>query len=101
LIKDLQSAGQGQAAQSWVGTGPNQPIEPNALGAALGTETIDALVAHTGMSREQLLTGLSGHLPGIVDQLTPQGRLLSEGEAAQLLDATWTEEDGASARRPH
>lgn len=101
LIKDLQNAGQGQAAQSWVGTGPNQPIEPNALGTALGPETIDVLVAHTGMSREQLLSGLSRHLPGIVDQLTPQGRLLSEGEAAQLLDTTWTEEDGASARRPH
>ena len=87
LLKDLQNAGHGQAAQSWVGTGPNQPIAPNDLAAALGGDTLDALTKQTGMTRGDLLAGLSQHLPGVVDQLTPQGRLPSGKEAAQLVES--------------
>jgi uncharacterized protein YidB (DUF937 family) len=57
------------------------------LAAALGGDTLDALTKQTGMSRDDLLTGLSQHLPGVVDQLTPRGRLLSGEEAAQLLES--------------
>lgn len=85
LIQDLQNAGHGQAAQSWVGTGPNQQIAPNDLAAAIGGDTLDALTKQTGMSRDDLLAGLSQHLPGVVDQLTPQGRLPTGKEATQLL----------------
>jgi uncharacterized protein YidB (DUF937 family) len=85
LLKDFQNAGHGPAAQSWVGTGPNQPIAPNDLEAALGDDTIDALAKQTGMTRADLLAGLSQHLPRVVDQLTPQGRVPSEKEAAQLM----------------
>jgi len=87
LLKGLQSAGQGQTAQSWVGTGPNQPIAPNDLAKALGGDTLDALTKQTGMTRDQLLAGLSQHLPGVVDRLTPHGRLPSEQEAAQFLES--------------
>ena len=87
LLKGLQNAGQGQAAQSWVGTGPNQPIAPNDLASALGDDTLDVLTKQTGMTRGDLLAGLSRHLPGVVDQLTPQGRLPSGKEAAQLLES--------------
>jgi uncharacterized protein YidB (DUF937 family) len=38
----------------------------------------------TGMSREELLAGLSRELPKAVDQLTPDGRLPTEQEAARL-----------------
>ncbi len=85
LVRDLQNAGQSQAAQSWVGTGPNQPIGPNELGAALGEDTLQALGQQTGMGRSDLLAALSQHLPEVVNQLTPQGKLPSESEAAQLL----------------
>jgi uncharacterized protein YidB (DUF937 family) len=84
LITDLQSAGQARAAQSWVDTGPNQPIAPNDLGAALGEDTIQALTERSGMPREDLLAALSQHLPEVVNQLTPQGRLPTESEAGKL-----------------
>ncbi len=84
LVRDLQKAGQGQATQSWIGTGPNQPISPNSLEAALGGETLDALAKQTGMDRAALLDGLSQHLPGVVDHLTPDGRLPTEDEAARM-----------------
>jgi uncharacterized protein YidB (DUF937 family) len=85
LIKDLQDSGHGQVAQSWVGRGPNQQIAPNDLASALGSDTIDALSKHTGMGRQQLLSGLSQNLPELVDQLTPEGRLPTEEEASRMI----------------
>ena len=82
LLRDLQSSGHGQAAQSWVGNGPNQEIAPHDLEHALGAETIDALTAQTGMKRDDLLSALSQHLPELVNQLTPNGRVPTEEEAS-------------------
>ena len=84
LIKDLQDAGHGQAAQSWVGNGPNQAIAPNDLAHALGDDTVQALSKQTGMSPDDLLGALSQHLPEVVDRLTPEGRLPTQSEAQQL-----------------
>jgi uncharacterized protein YidB (DUF937 family) len=86
LIRDLQGAGVPQA-QSWVGSGANQPVSPDQLGEALGGHTVDELTRQTGMSRGDLLSALSQHLPDVVDRLTPHGRLPSEGEAQQLAHA--------------
>jgi uncharacterized protein YidB (DUF937 family) len=83
ILKDLQNSGQGRAAQSWVGTGANEQIEPGDLGRALGSDTIDALSQQTGLGRDDLLAGLSQRLPELVDQLTPHGRLPTEQEASR------------------
>jgi uncharacterized protein YidB (DUF937 family) len=55
------------------------------LASALGSDKINALIAQTGMSRDDLLRGLSEYLPQVVDQLTPQGRLPTEQEAHRML----------------
>ena len=83
ILKDLQNAGQGRAAQSWVGRGENETIEPEALEKAIGSDTIDTLSKQTGLSYQQLLDGLSEHLPQLVDKLTPEGRLPTEHEVAK------------------
>jgi uncharacterized protein YidB (DUF937 family) len=85
LIKDLQNNGQGQAAKSWVASGPNQEIAPESLEAAAGVDTLDMLAKQTGMNRDQLLAGLSQHLPDLVNHLTPDGRLPTEEEAARMV----------------
>ena len=85
LLKQLQQNGHGDAADSWVGTGPNKAISPNDLADALGADKVSALAAHTGMSRDDLLQGLSEYLPTVVDKLTPQGRLPTEQEAGRML----------------
>jgi uncharacterized protein YidB (DUF937 family) len=33
------------------------------------------MMQHSGLSREELLDGLSKHLPEIVDRLTPEGQI--------------------------
>jgi uncharacterized protein YidB (DUF937 family) len=83
LLNDLQNSGQGWVAQSWVSRDTNEPIEPQDLGRALGTDTIDALSARTGLAQDELLAGLSQYLPQMVDQMTPDGRLPTEEEAAR------------------
>jgi uncharacterized protein YidB (DUF937 family) len=85
LIKEMQDAGHGQVARSWVGTGPNEDIPPKDLANALGSDTLDTLSKQSGLSVDELLAGFSQHLPDLVDQLTPKGRLPTEEEAARLV----------------
>jgi uncharacterized protein YidB (DUF937 family) len=85
LLKQLQQSGHSETANSWVGSGPNKDITPNDLANALGADKINALMTQSGMSRDDLLHGLSQYLPQVVDQLTPQGRVPTEQEAARLL----------------
>jgi uncharacterized protein YidB (DUF937 family) len=84
LLKQFEQNGQGDVAKSWVGAGPNKAIAPDDLANALGTDRINQLMQVSGMSRDDLLNGLSQHLPGVIDQLTPGGRVPTEQEAAQL-----------------
>jgi uncharacterized protein YidB (DUF937 family) len=83
LIGDMEDNGHGDVAKSWVGPGENKPIAPNDLAHALGADTIDKLSTQTGMPRDQLLSELSRNLPQLVDQLTPNGRLPTDQEAAR------------------
>jgi uncharacterized protein YidB (DUF937 family) len=85
IIKELQDSGHGRVAQSWVGTGPNEEIAPKDLAHALGTDTLNTLSKQTGLSMNDLLAGLSQHLPDLIDQLTPNGRLPTEHEAARMV----------------
>ncbi len=84
-MKQLQQGGQGDAANSWVGTGQNKAIAPNDLAKALGADQIESLASQSGMSRDDLLSGLSQYLPKVVDHLTPDGRLPTEDEVSDRL----------------
>src|ERR1700722_18281129 len=83
LLHQFQQAGQGETVNSWVGKGSNRAISPDDLTKALGPDQINTLIAHSGLSRQELLDGLSQHLPEIVDHLTPNGRLPTEQELSQ------------------
>jgi len=85
LIDHFKQNGHGQAADSWVGTGPNQPIAPDQLEQAIGPDVLDTLSKQTGLSREELVSRLTRELPAAVDKLTPAGRLPTEDEAARLI----------------
>jgi len=37
------------------------------------------------LSRDELLSGLSQYLPGVIDQLTPDGRLPTEKELSERI----------------
>jgi uncharacterized protein YidB (DUF937 family) len=85
LLKQFQQSGHGDVAKSWVDNGPNKAISSDDLAKALGGDQIETLMAHTGLSRQDLLAGLSQQLPEIVNQLTPDGRLPTEQELSRSL----------------
>jgi len=75
LIEKFQRAGQGDVINSWVGSGQNQPIQPGPLGQVLGQTTISDLARKAGVNEQDLLNQLAQALPGIINNLTPNGRL--------------------------
>jgi uncharacterized protein YidB (DUF937 family) len=82
ILQQLEAKGLGQAVQSWVGTGANQVVSVEQLEKALGSEQIQQLAAHVGVSPDVLRSHLSEILPKIVDRLTPDGKLpVAAGEA--------------------
>jgi uncharacterized protein YidB (DUF937 family) len=80
LLDRLSNAGLGQTVNSWVGTGQNAPVQPEQLNSALGQTTISDLARRSGMSEQELLAQLSRTLPGVIDKLTPSGRIPSQTE---------------------
>jgi len=85
LLNQFRKAGHGDAAGSWVSNAPNRPISPGDLSKVLDTDQINTLMSQSGLSRDELLTGLSNHLPRLVDHLTPNGRMPTDEEMSRLV----------------
>jgi uncharacterized protein YidB (DUF937 family) len=81
LVGQLSNAGLGDQVQSWVGTGPNQPVDPNQLGSALGPERVNQLSSQSGIGVGSLLPMLASALPMVINALTPDGRVPSGNTA--------------------
>jgi uncharacterized protein YidB (DUF937 family) len=77
LLEQFTKNGQGEAAESWIGPGPNKQISPPQLKEAIGQDVLAILAQKTGLSPEELLARLSRELPTAVDKYTPDGRLPS------------------------
>ena len=80
LINRFQQGGQGDVISSWIGSGPNREIAPHQLGSVLGPDIVKALSEKSGLSEQDLMAQLSKVLPGVVDGLTPAGRLPTAAE---------------------
>lgn len=87
LLDKLKNAGHGNVADSWVGTGQNQSINANDLGAALGPQVIREIAQRTGMDEQELLRQLSTALPGVVDKLTPNGQVPQQHQVASAFNS--------------
>lgn len=80
LLQSFQQSGHGDIINSWVGSGQNQPITPDQLHQALGPQAVDNLSRMTGVAAPDLISELSRFLPGVIDRLTPQGRMPNQAE---------------------
>ena len=75
LLESFKQNGQGDTAQSWINSGPNQEISPPQLKQAIGSDVLAVLEQQTGLSQQEILARLSRELPSAVDKYTPGGRL--------------------------
>lgn len=87
LLDRVRNAGHAEKADSWVGTGNNEPIAKDDLGKALGPDIIKQLAEKTGLSEEELAKQLSTALPGVVDKLTPNGKVPAPGQLSSVWQA--------------
>jgi len=85
LLAQLQAAGLDDAVRSWVGTGENKSVHPDALGDALGKPAVNQMADKAGCDANDFLSQLAKALPGIIDQLTHDGRVPNSQEIGQRL----------------
>lgn len=85
LVQQFQSAGLGDAVQSWVGTGQNQPVSADQITQALGGAggALGQFAQQLGLDHGAAGGLLAQVLPKVVDQLTPSGQV---GDHNQLGD---------------
>jgi uncharacterized protein YidB (DUF937 family) len=73
IVDRFEKKGFGPTVQSGVGTGENQPISPNDVHQALGSNTVQELAAKLGIPPEEMAAKLADILPKAVDKMTPDG----------------------------
>ena len=73
IVSQLQQQGLGSTVNSWIGSGPNQPISAEQVHQGFGPEMIRELAAKTGMNPQELAQKLSQVLPQVIDRMTPAG----------------------------
>jgi uncharacterized protein YidB (DUF937 family) len=73
LVEKFNEAGLGEVVGSWIGKGDNLPVSADQLKEVLGSDLLGKLAGQLGMDPAQASGQLADMLPGLVDQLTPQG----------------------------
>ena len=80
LVNAFQQHGMGNVVQSWISTGPNQPISTDQVTQVLGHDQVEQVAEEAGVSHEEAQSGIAALLPQIVDRLTPNGQLQEHGD---------------------
>ncbi|MCW2950754.1 MAG: hypothetical protein JWN41_1767 [Thermoleophilia bacterium] len=86
LIEQFTNEGYGQHASSWVGTGPNEALPPQAVSDVLGEEQIAQIAQQAGLTTDDARTGMSELLPSLVDHFTPEGKVQSLDSMSSSVD---------------
>lgn len=85
LLGKFTRAGLGGKANSWVGTGDNEQLDPDEVEQALGTTEVNRIAKEAGVSRDEAKDGLAGMIPGLVDKVS-HGGSLPTGNLAKLMN---------------
>ena len=75
VLDKLRNSGLGQHADSWVGTGRNLPVAPDQLQQVFGSDVLDQLASHFGISPQEASGTLAQVLPELVNEMTPEGEV--------------------------
>jgi uncharacterized protein YidB (DUF937 family) len=86
LLSQLQQAGFGEQADSWVSRGPNKPISPDAMTQIFGRDGLEQISRQAGVSQEEASQGLSQLLPEMVNHVTPDGTVPDPDSLANSVD---------------
>jgi uncharacterized protein YidB (DUF937 family) len=85
LVSAFQKNGLGDVVASWISNNTNLPISAEQIQSVLGQGPLQDVASKMGLSSGDVASALSERLPGLVDQLTPNGQLPSGDLMAQGL----------------
>ena len=75
LVQSFHDKGLGGLVSAWVSTGPNPPATADQIQHVLGSDTVKQLATAAGISQDAAGSSIAQLLPGIIDQLTPNGQV--------------------------
>ncbi len=75
IVAQLQQGGLNEQVQSWLGNGANLPVTGEQIRSALGNEQVQQIARQLGLPVDGALKLLAEHLPGTIDQASPNGTL--------------------------
>lgn len=87
FLDRFRSAGLGGIVDSWIGNGANEELNAHQLEAGLGPENLTRIAADAGVERDTAAAAMAGMLPGVVDQLSPDGALDETNIGARIGEA--------------
>ncbi len=82
VVQDFKEKGLSDLVSTWVGSGENKLVSPDQIKQALGSEKLQALAQRAGVSPENASKFLTEILPGLVDKLTPGGKVPADDPGA-------------------
>jgi uncharacterized protein YidB (DUF937 family) len=86
LIGQLTQKGYGRQADSWVGTGANEALPPQAIEEVFGHDQLHRIAQQAGISDDEARSGLSDLLPDVVDHFTPDGSMPEGDQLSASVD---------------
>lgn len=84
LLAKFQQAGLGEQVASWIGNGANLPLNGSQVKEALGS-ILTQLSGQTGLNESLLAQGVAKILPGLVNDLSPDGQHVDERSLPEKL----------------
>lgn len=97
ILSGFQAKGLSAQADSWVGTGANEPISGADVREVVGSEEISRIANELGVSEDEAAAAVAQVLPEVVDKVTPDGTLPPDDQLDSAFAALKQLGDGAPA----
>jgi uncharacterized protein YidB (DUF937 family) len=85
IMQGAQANGLSAQADSWVGTGGNEPLEPSQVRAVVGEDAVQQVARDAGISEDEAAGVLAAVVPQVVNGLTPNGQVPTDQEVDDFL----------------
>ena len=85
ILGGMRSKGLSAEADSWVGTGDNQPVSGEQMREAAGPE-VAQIAQQAGVSEDEAAAAMAQLLPGLVDSASPDGELAPQENVDSAFD---------------
>jgi len=82
MLKSFENNGLGNIISSWIGKGENLPVSGDQIKKTVDSSFIQDIAKKLGLSEDKASEKIANILPGLVDKVTPDGKI-PEGNILQ------------------